>query len=109
LDFTDPMEKKDKLITQQKLGVALQAIIEQNKNSPKKNLVTSLRKLAATSGVEYSIIQKISAGKKDPQFTTIVSIADGLDLSLVEFFSHLEKSELESLERGGNNSKKRQK
>jgi hypothetical protein len=51
----------------------------------KQDQVTSLRKLAAASETEYSIIQRISSIKKDPQFTTVAAIIDGLGMSLSEF------------------------
>lgn len=85
------MDSKEKTITKRKLGLALQKIIEENKNSKDLNAVTSLRKLAASSGIEYAIIQKISSGQKDPQFTTLVSLADGLNMSVTDFLFYFEK------------------
>ncbi len=90
------MNKKDKLATIHRLGLTLQKIIEENKKSKSHNAVVSLRKLAAASEVEYSIIQKISAGKKDPQFTTLVSIAEGFDMSLSKFLLYFETISEES-------------
>ena len=85
------MEGKEKLINKYRLGLAIQAIINENKSGMKENAIMSLRKLAAASGVEYSIIQKISSGQKDPQFTTILSLADGLNISIIELLSYFEK------------------
>ena len=89
MDFR-PMEGKDKLFNKYKLGLAIQSIIELNKKSADENAVTSLRKLAAASGVEYAIIQKISTGQKDPQFTTILAIAEGFGIGVSELLSNFE-------------------
>lgn len=78
------MDFKEKLLSRHKLGLTIQKIIEENKSRKDVKLVTSLRKLAASSGVEYSIIQKISSGKKDPQWTTVLSLAEGFGLSVSE-------------------------
>ncbi|HMI01272.1 MAG TPA: helix-turn-helix domain-containing protein [Pedobacter sp.] len=48
----------------------------------------SLRGLAARAGLEYSHVQRISKGQVDIALTTIVSLAQGLDLhprELMEF------------------------
>lgn len=89
MDFT-PMEGKDKVFNKFKLGLAIQAIISQNKKSEDPNAVSSLRKLSAASGVEYAIIQKISTGQKDPQFTTILAIAEGFGIGISELLSNFE-------------------
>lgn len=75
------MDSKEKLLVRLRLGIAIKKIIEKNRDAAKPGTVTSLRKLAAASGVEYAIIQKITSGAKDPQFTTIVALAEGLDIS----------------------------
>lgn len=85
------MEPKEKTFTKIKLALTIQRIIADNKNSKDSSKPTSLRQLAASSGVEYSIIQKISSGKKDPQFTTIISILEGFGISGVEFFAFYNK------------------
>ena len=82
------MDAKEKLIIKHKLGLCIQKILEENSSKKEGNLIPSLRKLAASSGIEYAIIQKISSGKKDPQWTTIVSLAEGLNLSILEFFAY---------------------
>jgi transcriptional regulator with XRE-family HTH domain len=81
------MDSKQKQEAKYKLGICINKIISQNKAKNNPNLVVSLRKLAAACDVEYSIIQKITSGKKDPQHTTIMSIVDGLGLSNLEFYS----------------------
>lgn len=81
------MDSKQKLEAKFKLGICINKIIAKNKTKNNPDLVTSLRKLAAACDVEYSIIQKITSGKKDPQHTTIVAIIEGFKLSPAEFFS----------------------
>ena len=81
---------KEKQIGIYKLGLTLQKIIEENKiaslsNDQKHNAINSLRKLAASSRVEFSIIQKISTGKRNPSFSTILNLVDGLNMSLSDF------------------------
>lgn len=84
------MDNREKILSKIKLGLALKEILSENASSPSSNSITSLRKLAAASEIEYSIIQKISTGQKDPQFTTLLSIADGLGISLQEILKKFE-------------------
>lgn len=79
------MDVNEKLIARYKLAVTIQKIISNNTDRNERGLVTSLRKLAASSQTEYAIIQKITSGKKDPQFSTLAAIIDGLDISFSEF------------------------
>jgi len=91
------MNAKEKQLTKHRLGLCLQKILEENNNRDKLNLVSSLHQLSASSGVEYSIIQKISSGKKDPQWTTVISLIDGLNLSFslfLEYYSKITESEI---------------
>ena len=85
------MDAKEKLISRHKLGLTIQRILEENKSKKDSKLITSLRKLAASSGIEYAIIQKISSGKKDPQWTTVVSLADGFGITMSELCAHYEE------------------
>ena len=52
------------------------------------------KRRAAASEVEFSIIQKVVAGQKNPAFTTIYAIIDGLGLSPSEFFKMFESIEI---------------
>ncbi len=81
------MDAKQKIEAKYKLGICISKIIATNKTKDNLNLITSLRKLAAASEIEYSIIQKITSGKKDPQHTTIASIIEGFKISPTEFFT----------------------
>ena len=42
----------------------------------------SIRQLAAASGLEYSQVQRIEKGKVNFAFTTLLSLAQGLDMDL---------------------------
>ena len=79
------MDVKEKLLAKNKLAITIQKIISNNGDRSEDGLVTSLRKLAASSQTEYSIIQKITSSKKDPQFTTLAAIIDGFGISFSEF------------------------
>ena len=103
------MNQKEKLAARFCLGLALQTIIKGNKDAGLAGKVTSLRKLAASSGVEYSIIQKISSGKKDPQFTTLVALVEGLEMTMTEFFAYYEKISSEDMAKTVSSSRKNRK
>ena len=79
------MDVKEKLLARYKLALTIQKIISNNVDRNEEGFVISLRKLAASSGTEYSIIQKITSGKKDPQFSTLAAIIDGFGISFLEF------------------------
>ncbi len=91
------MENAEKNIILIKFGLAIQKIISENKSIAKENklkgkkdhtLITSLRKLSASSGVEYAIIQRTVAGKKNTSLTTIIAIAEGFGISELELFKY---------------------
>jgi transcriptional regulator with XRE-family HTH domain len=86
------MTNKEKQLIRARLGYAIHSILKENANSKKGNVTDSIRSLAASSGVEYSIIQRITSGKKNPQFTTVIALADGLGLSFSEFASYFDKT-----------------
>lgn len=50
----------------------------------------SMRKLAAAAGLEYAHVQRIASGKVNIELSTIVALADGLDMTLSELFSYYE-------------------
>lgn len=84
------MDAKEKLVVRYRLALTIQKIISVNQTKAEDGLATSLRKLAASSDTEYAIIQKITASKKDPQFSTLAAIVDGLGISFSEFFQIFE-------------------
>ena len=88
------MEPKDKQILHKKFGLALLKIINERKEVANANkekgikdhqLVSSLRKLAAASGIDFGTIQKISQGHQGLEFFTFMDILDTLELDIVEF------------------------
>lgn len=81
------MDRKEKVIAKQLLGQCIQQIIDEVKNGKRAGKIDSLRKLAAASAVEYAIIQRITSGKKDPQFTTLLALAGALDMSPSELLA----------------------
>lgn len=96
------MDVKEKLLARYKLAITIQKIISNNGSRNEDGLVTSLRKLAASSQTEYSIIQKITSGKKDPQFTTLIAIIDGFGISFSEFskiFDSISDEEIDEYKR----------
>ncbi|RYZ87235.1 MAG: hypothetical protein EOP04_12175 [Proteobacteria bacterium] len=85
------MNDDQKLIIRHRLGLALQKLLEQNKQGSNADGVNSLHQLAAGADIEYYIVQKVSSGKKDPQFTTLVSIAAGFNIPVSELVAVFEK------------------
>jgi hypothetical protein len=72
--------------TKQKFGEHLLELL--NQYGKKNNENPSLRQLAIRSGLEYSHVQRIAKGKVDLALTTIISLANGLELKpaqLLEF------------------------
>jgi transcriptional regulator with XRE-family HTH domain len=48
----------------------------------------SLRELASRSGLEYSQIQRIEQAKVNLAFSTLIAIADGLDITPSELLNY---------------------
>lgn len=71
------MESKEQILQR-----FAEAVIDAAK---KKNL--SLRKLAASSGLEYSQVQRIAKGKVNIALTTVMALCEGLEISPAELFS----------------------
>ena len=71
------MTDKDKLLS--KFGKQLISIRES------KNL--SIRELALRANLEYSQVQRIEKGKVNLAFTTLIALADGLDISPTELLN----------------------
>ncbi|MET0462614.1 MAG: hypothetical protein ABW007_05655 [Chitinophagaceae bacterium] len=84
------MNDHQKLIVRHRLGLALQKLLLQNMQDASGENVDSLRQLGISADIEYYIVQKISSGKKDPQFTTLVSIAAGFNIPLSELTTMFE-------------------
>lgn len=105
------MNDNQKLIIRHRLGLAVQKLLEQNKQTTASNAVTSLHQLATAADIEYYIVQNISSGKKDPQFTTLVSIAAGFDIPLSDLIAAFEtisdEAALKQIEQQKKNAKKK--
>jgi len=70
-------EKED---IQRKFSVGLKSAMK------KKGL--SMRKLAAAAGLEYAHVQRIASGKVNIELSTIIALAEGLEISPSELFSY---------------------
>ncbi len=44
-----------------------------------------MRQLEAESGLSYTIIQNVSAGKRDIRFTSLITLIENLGISFSEF------------------------
>lgn len=105
------MNFKEKEIIKLKLGICLQHIISANKGKATENreagkedvlLVTSLRKLEAASGIDFSTIQRISVGDKNAEFSTLVALADGLNITpseLIAYYPEITSKEISELQK----------
>lgn len=103
------MEQKEKEYIKLKLAATIRKILHQNKQTEQKNkgegiedvsIVDSMRQLEAASGLSFTIIQTISAGKRDPQFSTIITLAESLGITLSSFsqvFETIKDSEIADL------------
>jgi transcriptional regulator with XRE-family HTH domain len=69
---------KSKESIKSKFGAALKKAIKARK--------TSLHKLATDAGMEYAHVQRIAAGKVNPELTSIISLAEGLNMTPAELF-----------------------
>jgi hypothetical protein len=67
-------ENKDEILY--KLSIALYKLLKENK--------LSNRGLAKEAGMEYGHFQKISRGKIEAGFTTIIAIVNGLGISFTQ-------------------------
>ena len=94
------MEIKEKKYIKMKFAICLKTLIKENKAKAKENkikgiedhkLISSLRKLESSSGISFPIIQKISTGSKNAELTTLVALAEGLDISVGYLFSVYDK------------------
>ena len=89
------MDEKDKVLHRLKLAAAFRKILMRNKEQVEKNIVNdveniwivdSLRQLEAASRISYTIVQGAFAGKRDIQFTSLMSIlGEGFGITLAEF------------------------
>lgn len=89
------MEEKEKIQVKFRLAATLRKILRDNKNIGISNarkgiedvsLIDGVRQLESSSRLSYTIVQGVTSGNRDLQFTTLLSlITDGLGLSFSEF------------------------
>lgn len=88
------MEEKGKEYIKFKLATCFRAILKNKKSLELENkskniedlrLVGSMRQLEAESGLSYTIIQNVSVGKRDIQFTSLITLIENLGVSFSEF------------------------
>ena len=88
------MQENGKEYIKFKLATCLRIILRNKKNLDLENkvnkiedlrLVSSMRKLEAESGLSYTIIQNVSVGKRDIQFTNLITLIENLGISFSEF------------------------
>ena len=88
------MDEKGKEHIKFKLATCFRIILNKKKKLEKKNkthriedlkLVSSMRQLEADSGLSYTIIQTLSVGKRDVQFTSLIILLESLEISLLDF------------------------
>lgn len=106
------MERVEKENVMLRFAACLMSVISANKNSAlqsddgklrKSKLTTSLRKLAAESGVDYATIQKIATGRKNPAWTTTVLLVEGLNLTMEEWgkiYDRLSQKDIDAFKAG---------
>jgi len=77
-----------------RFAVCLNQVIAANKQKAKEKkakgiedlkLISSLRKLTANSTVDFATIQKIASGRKNPAWSTVVMIVEGLNMTMEEW------------------------
>ena len=88
------MQENGKEYIKFKLATCLRIILRNKKNIDLENkakniedlrLVASMRQLEAESGLSYTIIQNVSVGKRDIQFTSLITLIENLGISFSEF------------------------
>ena len=117
-DISISMDKKEKKILHLRLGLALLKIIEERKEMAKVNkangtkdhkLVSSIRKLAAASAIDFATIQKITKRDQGLELFTFIDIIEALDLNMVtfgEYFNSITDQEIKDYQASIQKSRK---
>ena len=88
------MQEKEKENIKLKLATCFRIILKNKKEIDLENkandvedlrLVSSLRQLESESGLSYTIIQRLSVGKRDIQFTSLITLIENLGVTFSEF------------------------
>jgi transcriptional regulator with XRE-family HTH domain len=94
------MEQSEKEYAKLKLATCIRKILKENRLISAQNqnkgvedisLVESMRQVGAASGLSFTIIQETSAGKRDPQFTSLISLIEALGISFSKFANIYDK------------------
>lgn len=94
------MEQGEKEYAKLKLATCLRKILKENRLTEADNrnkgiedmsLVDSMRQVGAASGLSFTIIQETAAGKRDPQFTSLITLIDSLGITFGKFASIYDK------------------
>lgn len=94
------MEIENKEYIRLKLATCFREILKKKRKIDQKNkkneiedlrLVSSMRQLEAESGLSYTIIHGVSVGKRDLQFSSLMTIIESLGLSFSEFAKAFDK------------------
>ncbi|PZR29618.1 MAG: hypothetical protein DI535_02600 [Citrobacter freundii] len=90
------MDEHQKLIIRYRLGLAVKKLLAENRQDASGTIINSLHRLAKSGDLEYYTVQNVSVGKKDPQWTSVVSIANGFNIpvsKLIEVFEAVSDEE----------------
>ena len=88
------MEYRDTGSVKLRLATALRKAMHNNKLIEQTNkekgiedvsLISSMRQLEAASGLSFTMIQTIYTAKRDPHFTSVITILEALEISFPEF------------------------
>lgn len=94
------MEQSEKEYSKLKLATCIRKVLKENRLTGTQNqnkgiedisLVDSMRQVGAASGLSFTIIQETSAGKRDPQFTSLISLIDALGITFSKFATIYDK------------------
>lgn len=94
------MEIQNKTRIKFRLAACIRKIISDNKAMHNRNrekgiedisLIDSVRQLEAASGLSYNLLQGVAAGKRDLQFTTLITLIEAMGISLGKFAALYDK------------------
>lgn len=64
----------------------MQEIVGRNIRTARNGQGLSLRRFAAMVGMDYSHLSNLERGKVDPNISTVIKIAEGLDVPIAQLF-----------------------
>lgn len=84
------MDEHQKQIIRYRLGLAVKKLLAENRQDASGTIINSLHRLAKSGDLEYYTVQHVSVGKKDPQWTSVVSIANGFNIPISKLVEEFE-------------------